>query len=119
LATVQGRTGAGRAGQGRTQGRALQTIIKIQDRAPPLRRTAERWGLPSFFDKAGWPSWLWRQVKVYLNSNLLVRETERGFKSHSCQYVFFAVHIVLPSPRPGSRFLMLVSHAIYCLLEDT
>jgi hypothetical protein len=38
--------------------------------------------------KAGWPSWLWRQVKVYLNINLLVRETERGFKSHSCHYSF-------------------------------
>jgi hypothetical protein len=43
----------------------------------------------SAMSTAGWPSWLWRQVKVYLNTNLLVRETERGFKSHSCQHFFF------------------------------
>jgi hypothetical protein len=49
--------------------------------------------------KAGWPSWLWRQVKVYLNIHLLVRETERGFKSHSCHYSFalFVVAVMLKS----------------------
>jgi hypothetical protein len=45
------------------------------------------------FVKAGWPSWLWRQVKVTLiqSYRFLVRETERGFKSHSCQDNFFSI----------------------------
>ena len=41
-----------------------------------------------YLTMARWPSWLWRQVKVILTC-ILVRETERGFKSHSC-HIFFA-----------------------------
>jgi hypothetical protein len=35
-----------------------------------------------------WPSWLWRQVKVYLNIPLPGGIFPRGFESHSLHFLF-------------------------------
>ncbi|KAI0435150.1 hypothetical protein F5Y09DRAFT_293818 [Xylaria sp. FL1042] len=36
---------------------------------------------------ARWPSWLWREVKVTL-TEFSSWSNPRGFKSHSCQFIF-------------------------------
>ncbi|XMA08440.1 hypothetical protein WAI453_001231 [Rhynchosporium graminicola] len=42
----------------------------------------------------GWPSWLWRQVKVYLNNNLLVTKVawvRVPLRSHEMPFCFLCL----------------------------